>query len=199
MGTPHATSAPSASSSSRSGRSAKPIQLRKEMVYPHSPENVWVALTDPHALAEWLMPNNFKAEVGHRFQFQVDPMPLCNTRTECEVLEVDPPRRLVYTWTLHFDNKPGKKPQGPMTITWTLEPEGEGTRLVLVQEGLETMWWLYRRWMSMGWGGMLKRLMPKVLERVDVGEGGELAFTPGAVPLEKRCYKVKTIPADLVR
>jgi len=48
--------------------------LRKEAWCPHSPEKVWVAITDPRAIAEWLMPNNFKAEVGAKFRFEVDPM-----------------------------------------------------------------------------------------------------------------------------
>lgn len=176
----------------------KPLRLRKEALYPHPPERVWVALTDPRALAEWLMPNNFKAEVGHRFRFQVDPMPLCETRTECEVIEVDPPRRLAYTWTLHFDNRPGKPPQGPMMVRWTLHPERGGTRLVLEHEGLETMWWLYRPMMSSGWGRMMKRLIPRVLERIEERDG-QWTFTPGAIPPARRCYRARTVPDDLYR
>ena len=33
------------------------ITIRKERFYPHPPESVWVALTDPRALAEWFEPN----------------------------------------------------------------------------------------------------------------------------------------------
>ena len=36
-----------------------PRVIRKEIFLPHPPEDVWLALTDPQALAEWLMPNNF--------------------------------------------------------------------------------------------------------------------------------------------
>jgi uncharacterized protein YndB with AHSA1/START domain len=68
--------------------------LRREFIYPKDPpQRVWVALTDPRALAEWLMPNTFQPVVGHLFIFQVDPMPLCGHKTECEVVECDPPRR----------------------------------------------------------------------------------------------------------
>jgi uncharacterized protein YndB with AHSA1/START domain len=77
----------------------KPRTIRKEVFLPHPPEEVWLALTDPQALAEWLMPNNFEPVVGRKFRFQVDPMPgPYPGGSECEVLEVDAPRRLVYKW-----------------------------------------------------------------------------------------------------
>jgi uncharacterized protein YndB with AHSA1/START domain len=44
--------------------------LRFEVTYPHPPEKVWRALTDPQAIAQWLMKNNFEARVGHKFQFR---------------------------------------------------------------------------------------------------------------------------------
>ena len=53
----------------------KPRTVRKEVFLPHPPEDVWLALTDPQALAEWLMPNNFEPVAGHKFRFHVDPMP----------------------------------------------------------------------------------------------------------------------------
>ncbi|NIS19220.1 MAG: SRPBCC domain-containing protein, partial [Thermoplasmata archaeon] len=59
---------------------------------------MWAALTDPRTLTEWLMPNDLRAEVGHRFQFRVDPMLGFSGVTECEVLAVDPPTRLAFTW-----------------------------------------------------------------------------------------------------
>src|SRR5260370_5600951 len=52
-----------------------PRTLRKEVFLPHPPEDVWLALTAPQALAEWLMPNNFEPVVGRKFRFHVDPMP----------------------------------------------------------------------------------------------------------------------------
>ena len=37
------------------------------------PEQVWQALTDPDLLARWLMPNDFRPAVGHRFTFRTEP------------------------------------------------------------------------------------------------------------------------------
>ncbi len=175
----------------------KELTLRKSYFYPYPPERVWVAITDPRAIAEWLMPNDFRAEVGHKFWFQTDPMACCEDHTECEVLEVDPPRRLSYTWVTVPKN-PVKPSCEPMVVTWTLTAEGEGTRLEFVQEHLQNIPWVGRQMMNFGWGHMHKRLLRRVLENVREDAGG-LSFEPGAIPLEKRCYKARTIPDHLVR
>lgn len=167
--------------------------LRREVVLTHSPEDVWTALTTPAAIAEWLMPNDFKPEVGHRFRLQVDGNWMFSGISECEVLEVDPPRRLVYNWVIvpKDDSKPRHE---PMVLTWTLEPVAEGTKLVLVQAGLEHIPWHFRGMMSMGWGRYVGSLLPKVLGNVQSG-----SFTPGAIPPHKRCYPMKRIPANLTK
>lgn len=165
-------------------------RLRKEVTHPHPPEKVWAALTDARALAEWLMPNDFEPVEGRTFQFRVDPMLSFQGIVDCEVLEVDPPRRLVYTWVSRMKGKP---PHDPMTLVWTLEPVEGGTRLALEQSGLEnlSLWWRFS--MKMGWGRMLKTLLPKVLGNVS----DEGVFTPGAVT--KRDYGIESVPDDFAR
>lgn len=175
----------------------KPKIVRKEVFYPHPPERVWVALTDPRALAEWLMPNTFRPVLGHEFEFRYDPMPGCGSgRTVCKVLEIEPPRRMVWSWTNCTPSE--RVPSKPaMRITWTLTPEHGGTRLVLEHAGLEHESWMIGMMMSFGWGTMIKRWIPRVLAHVSTD--GAHVFTPGAIPLEKRCYKCRTIPAEFVR
>ena len=95
--------------------------------YPHPPEKVWRALTQSEALATWLMDNNFEARVGHRFQFQDASSGM--QVVDCEVLALDPPRRLVYTWqTLAM--------VVPSTVTWVLTPVEGGTHVQLHHSGL---------------------------------------------------------------
>jgi uncharacterized protein YndB with AHSA1/START domain len=168
--------------------------IRKEIFYPHSPEDVWTAITDPRALAEWLMPNNFKPVVGHKFRFQTDPTFGCAKHNECEVLEVDPPRRLAYSWLLVWPREYRTKPQ-PMIVSWTLHPERGGTRLVF-EQGPYTgpRGFTVRFGMSLGWSLMHRKLLRKVLLNVRSG-----TFTPGAVPPNKRTYRALTVPPDLVR
>jgi len=168
-------------------------RIHLERVYPYRVEQVWIALTDRHALAEWLMPNDFEPRVGHQFVFQVDPMPGCCNETRCEVLEVDAPRKLAYTW---LPVPVSRKLSGvPSIVTWTLLAEGEGTRLTLEHTGLEGVFpWWQRFMLRFGWGTMVKRWIPKVTGRVRDG-----VFHPGAFPLNKRCYKANKIPSHLTK
>ncbi|WBL80626.1 SRPBCC domain-containing protein [Bradyrhizobium xenonodulans] len=81
------------------------------------PRKVWRALTEPQLLATWLMPNDIKPEVGHRFTFRTTPAPGFNGIVQCEVLKVEPNSRFVYSWR-----------GGPLdtTVTWTLQPSSTG-------------------------------------------------------------------------
>ncbi len=171
----------------------KPITIRKERFYPHPPENVWAAITDPRALAEWLEPNDHQPRVGHKFEFRCDPG-LCGSGiTECEVLEADPPHRLVWSW-VNVPKDPSRPRSAPMTISWTLTAKDNGTLLILEHTGAENIGWLTRNMMRIGWGFMMKSLIQRVLTHVEAGE-----FRPGAVPLKQRYYTCKTIPDRYVR
>ncbi|HTQ08612.1 MAG TPA: SRPBCC domain-containing protein, partial [Fimbriimonadaceae bacterium] len=45
-------------------------RIELETTYPHSPDLVWHALTDPEALGKWLMPCDLEPLIGFRFRFQ---------------------------------------------------------------------------------------------------------------------------------
>jgi uncharacterized protein YndB with AHSA1/START domain len=44
-----------------------------ERVMPHPPEKIWRALTQSPLIEEWLMKNDFRPVVGHKFNFRADP------------------------------------------------------------------------------------------------------------------------------
>lgn len=44
----------------------------KERNLRHPPEKVWRALTQQHLIEDWMMENDFRPEVGHRFAFNAD-------------------------------------------------------------------------------------------------------------------------------
>ena len=168
----------------------KTITIRHEVTYAHPPEHVWIAITDPRALAEWFEPNDHQPNVGHKFQFVVD-----DGAKECEVLEAEPARLLTWSWQYVPNPDTGKSRQcGPMKIRWTLDVEGEGTRLVLEHFNAENIRWFHRTLMRIGWKYMMKKFIPRVLENIQ-----NETFTPGAIPLEKRVYKCTTVPAQYVR
>jgi uncharacterized protein YndB with AHSA1/START domain len=70
-----------------------------ERVFPHAPEKVWRALTESQLVAQWLMKNDFEPVVGRKFQLRSDPVPNWDGVIECEVLVVEPAKRLSYTWS----------------------------------------------------------------------------------------------------
>jgi uncharacterized protein YndB with AHSA1/START domain len=103
-----------------------------ERQLPHPPEKVWRALTQAPLIEAWLMQNDFQPMVGHRFNFRAAPMPHWNGVTDCEVITVEPHRRLSYTW-----NASGAEAAGGLrtVVTWTLTPAAGGTLLRLEQSG----------------------------------------------------------------
>jgi uncharacterized protein YndB with AHSA1/START domain len=133
--------------------------LTFEVTYQHPPEKVWRALTDPQAIAQWLMKNDFEPRVGRKFQFRVAPKPRGWTGiVDCEVLEADPPRKLVYSWCgSGLDT----------TVAWTLEPVDEGTKVRLEHNGFRGMrGWMVSRMLGKGWSSkILTTNIPALLER----------------------------------
>ena len=105
--------------------------VRRELVFPQSRPEVWSALTDPVALAEWMSPNDFQARVGHRFTFRIPPNPKARFEgmvVEGEVEVCDPPRELSYSWV-------GGDVRA--RVSYRLEADGGGTRVFFEQTGFE--------------------------------------------------------------
>ena len=73
---------------------------------PHPPEKIWRALTEPQLIEDWLMTNDFKPVVDHKFAFRADW-----GAVDCRVLEVEPLRTLAYSWAAYGLES---------TVTWTL-------------------------------------------------------------------------------
>ena len=106
------------------------LVIEREM--PHSPDKVWRALTQGALIEEWLMKNDFQPVVGHRFTLRAQPMPHWNGVTDCEVLAVEPKRRLAYTWNASGDEaRNGLK----TIVTWTLTPTANGVLVRMEQSG----------------------------------------------------------------
>ena len=95
------------------------VVVEREMPYP--PEKIWRALTQPHLIEEWLMKNDFKPVVDHRFNLRADW-----GSVDCQVLAVEPNKTLSYTWG-SYDLK--------SVVTWTLTPTSTGTLLRMEQSG----------------------------------------------------------------
>lgn len=96
---------------------------------PHRPEKVWRALTDPELLAQWLLPTiGFELAPGKAFTFKTQAYPGWDGTVHCQFVEIEPLRKLTYTWTVPFLET---------VVTFTLIPTASGTRLVMVQSGFK--------------------------------------------------------------
>ena len=106
--------------------------------FPHRPEKVWRALTDPALLSEWLLPAiGFRAERGATFDLQAPPQPGWDGAVHCRILDLEPPARLSFAWVVgDLDT----------VVEFTLTPTASGTRLVVIQSG-------FKEAQKKNWGG----------------------------------------------
>jgi uncharacterized protein YndB with AHSA1/START domain len=137
--------------------------IRREILIPQAREQVWGAIADSTALAEWMFPNDFAPRVGHHFTFQVPPNPKVGFEglvVRCEVLECEPPNRLAFSWTAG----------GPVVdtrVSFRLEPDGDGTRIFFEHSGFDVSQPLGEqalRGAEFGWAKMLKQLSAVVAD-----------------------------------
>jgi uncharacterized protein YndB with AHSA1/START domain len=133
-----------------------------EYELPQAPEKVWRALTEAELIARWLMVNDLRPVVGHRFTFKAQPMPGWDGVVQCEVLEVVPPERLSYSWR-----------GGPETsrldtvVTWRLaRTTSGGTRLVLEHAGFTSANAFAFDALNKGWRGKVAQSLREVLATV---------------------------------
>ena len=101
-----------------------------ERVYSHPIDTVWRALTESRALAAWLMDNDFVAREGYAFNMWCGAGEGGTDRYLCEVLELEPPRRMLWSWLLD-----GNQDQGATFVEFRLETAGDRTRLTVRHTG----------------------------------------------------------------
>jgi uncharacterized protein YndB with AHSA1/START domain len=95
-----------------------------------SPETVWEFFVDPEKLCRWKgMHADLDPRPGGAYRCEVVP----GHTARGEYVELDPPRRLVFTWGWDGGDA---VPPGSSTIEVELTPEGEGTSLRFVHRDL---------------------------------------------------------------
>ena len=95
------------------------VIVEREISYP--PEKIWRALTQPHLIEAWLMKNDFRPVVNHRFNLRADW-----GAVDCQVTAIEPNKTLSYTWAAYGLES---------VVTWTLTATSTGTHLRMEQSG----------------------------------------------------------------
>jgi uncharacterized protein YndB with AHSA1/START domain len=100
------------------------LVIEREM--PHPQEKIWRALTEGALIEQWLMKNDFRPEVGHRFNFRSQPVPNWDGIINSQVLVFEPQTRLSYSWgSMGLES----------VVTWTLTPTEDGTHVRMEHSG----------------------------------------------------------------
>ena len=112
--------------------------VARELTIAARPETVWEFLVDPEKATRWMgIDATLEPEPGGTYRVTV----LSGTRASGQFVEVDRPRRLVFTWgwePSEFEGPGMAVTPGSSTIEIELEPEGDGTRLRFVHRDLPT-------------------------------------------------------------
>ncbi|HEY8523523.1 MAG TPA: metalloregulator ArsR/SmtB family transcription factor [Acidimicrobiales bacterium] len=111
-----------------------PVEKVFEIYIRTTPDRLWQAITDPETRSVY----HFGCRVdsdwtpGARLEMTHPRAP--GLLAEGEVLEADPPRRLVHTLLTQWSDE--AKAEGPSRVTWEIEPVGDSCRLTLVHDEL---------------------------------------------------------------
>jgi len=147
----------------------QPMEKVFEIYIKTTPDRLWQAITDPDIRAKY----NFGAGVrsdwtpGSRLEMGAPNAP--GLLGDGEVLEVDPPRRLVHTMTALWGDD--VKAEGASRVTWDIEPVGDSCRLTLTHDQLRE-----------GANDQLYGGWPMILSGLKTWlETGELLTTPGSL------------------
>jgi uncharacterized protein YndB with AHSA1/START domain len=134
-----------------------------------TPERLWDAITDTETRAKY----NFGAGVvsdwkpGARLEMKSPKAD--GLLGEGEVLEIDPPRKLVHTMVALWGDD--VKAEGASRVTWEIEPIGDSCRLLLTHDELRE-----------GANDQLYGGWPMILSGLKTWlETGELLTTPGSL------------------
>ncbi len=102
--------------------------ITKEVLFNHSIDKVWNAITKAEEISAWFIEADFKAEAGYKYTFTSPPNEKGCTVISGEVKNSNP-YVLIYTWVVGDTNI-------ETTVKWELESTNSGTKLHLEHSGI---------------------------------------------------------------
>jgi len=134
-----------------------------------TPERLWEAITDPAIRSKYNFGAGSYADWTPGSHLEMRAANAEFLLGEGEVLEVDPPRRLVHTMVAFFSEE--AKAEGSTRVTWEIEPIGDSCRLLLTHDQMREG---ANEQIFGGWPMILSGLKTWL-------ESGELLTTPGSL------------------
>jgi uncharacterized protein YndB with AHSA1/START domain len=134
-----------------------------------TPERLWEAITDPEIRAKYHFGVHVESDwtAGARIELRAPGAP--GLLGEGEVVEADPPRRLVHTMVALWGED--VKAEGTSRVTWDIEQVGDSCRLLLTHDQLRE-----------GANDQIYGGWPMILSGLKTWlETGELLTTPGSL------------------
>ena len=150
-------------------RLESPMEKVFEIYIRTTPERLWQAITDPEIRSKYNFGASVQSDwtVGSRMDLTAQGAEIL--LGEGEILEIDPPHKLVHTMIAHFS--PEAEAEGTSRVTWEVEQISDSCRLTLthdqMREGANDQ--IYGGW-------------PMILSGLKTWlETGELLTTPGSL------------------
>ena len=131
----------------------------KQTILLNAPiQKVWETVATADGIASWLMPNDFKPEVGFEFHIQ-SPFGL----SPCKVLKIEEPHHVLIAWDIDG-----------WFLSFDLKEAGEKTEFTLIHGGWKTPNTIItkanapssviREQMAQGWVKLVQERLKKVVE-----------------------------------
>jgi len=129
------------------------------------PERIFKALTDPAQLRRWFTDPacpaktwNMDARLGGKYDYSTEKGTMVvngvsEFKCHGEIVEIDPPRLLVYTWIANWHDDKQRK----TTVRWELESRGKTTHVKVTHSGLAQEKVACEDYRG-GWPGVLEQL-----------------------------------------
>ncbi|WP_405595700.1 metalloregulator ArsR/SmtB family transcription factor [Streptomyces sp. NBC_01410] len=150
-------------------RLESPMEKVFEIYIRTTPERLWEAITDPEIRSKY----NFGMRVTSDWQpggrFEMSSPKADGLLGEGEILEIDPPRKLVQSMVALWSDE--VKAEGTSRVTWDIEPVGDSCRLTVTHDQLREG---ANEELYGGWPMILSGLKTWL-------ETGELLTTPGSL------------------
>jgi uncharacterized protein YndB with AHSA1/START domain len=140
-----------------------------EIYIKTTPERLWNAITDPETRAKYNFGATVQSDWKPGARLTMSAPKATGLLGDGEVVEVDPPRRLVHTMTALWDEDVRR--EGASRVTWEIEPIGDSCRLTVIHDQLRDE---ANPQIFGGWPMILSGLKTWL-------ETGELLTTPGSL------------------